>query len=145
MINNWCSKMIVNKKCIPLGLARCAPVYSGEKKNESEMTDGWFVQVDFAGIGVPNMFVLGGRVYEYNVEAAPSLYSGKYPFVTRVEYRFKNGLLFNAHKNVCRFNTNIAKRIKKYNPQIKTEQDLWVLNSVLCPQLVAARANENIK
>ena len=137
--------MIVNNECVPVGLVRCAPVYSGKKKKGLEVSDGWAVQVDFAGVGVPQMFVLGGRVYEYSVEAAPALYSGKYEFVTRVEYRFKDGLLNNSYKNVCRFNTNITKRIKKHNPQIKTAKDVWVLNSTLRPQLIAAKANENTK
>jgi len=141
--------MIFNDKCIPISLVRIVPIYSGKNKDGLDKSYGWLVQVDFAGIGVPKMYVRGGSAYEYNVEASPEIYSGQYPFVTRVEYHFKESLFKNTYRNVCRFQNNISKRIRKNTPECLAQTDkidvLWRAFSGHCAQIDAPRQNENTK
>jgi len=100
--------MITNKECVPIAIVSSVPVYSGESKDGLIKSEYWSVVVDFAGGGVPEMFVWGGHVHESRpVYKTEKLYSGRYPIVTRVEYRFPHGVLRNTYKNVCRFTYGI--------------------------------------
>ena len=102
--------MVTNKECVPIAIVSSVPFFHD---GEPQRAEYWTVQVDFAGVCVPNISVFGGHVHEYYTEDTRNLYCGKYSFVTRVEYRFPNRRFINTCKLVCGFQNRIAKRIMK--------------------------------
>lgn len=110
-----------NKEVFPIAIVGSKPLYVYPKSGLAE-SKGWLVYVDFPGICVPNMRIRGGVVRESCTNAASEIYSGAYPFVTRVEYFFKNAPLQNGFKNMCRFETKLRKRSAEMKKRIAKEK-----------------------
>ena len=136
--------MITNKEYIPIASVSSVPVYSGKTKDGLIKSEYWSVVVDFAGGGVPEMFVWGGHVHESRpVDKPEKLYSGRYPIVTRVEYRFPHGVLRNTYKNVCRFRCKITSRTDKIQKHVGAR--VWDSIDETKSQIQAAAHDENVK
>jgi hypothetical protein len=120
VINNGQKKVNKRKKFKPIAVVASKPLNADEQSGQSE---GWLLYVDFAGIEIPKLRVRGGVMRESGLNVSPTVYSGKYPFVTRVEYFFKHGPVFdNSFRNMCRFKTKITKRIEKDNARAENKK-----------------------
>ena len=138
--------MMKNNECVPIAVVSSAPVYSGKTKDGLDKSEYWAVLVDFAGVGVPKMFVRGGRAVECYTGDAQSLYDGKYPFVTRVEYRFPHGVLRNTFRNVCKFECKIKSRAEKLSSAVSSDVDCALSNAdKIKSQIATTMRDENIK
>ena len=117
--------MIKKRNCNPIRIVGMEPLYTDDTQKTLK---GWIVCVDFLGKDVPDIKVLGGRLRETDpAESFPERYSHGYSFVTRAEYFFKNSLVHNGYKNMCRFKKRIRSRMDEIqNMQQKDISPIFV-------------------